>query len=193
MGASQRGVTLIELVIGIVVFSIALVSIGSFIAPQARRSVDPIMQIRAAELGQSLMTEILARRYDETRDPTGDDSLVTDSTRCNEDLDLDGDFDEPNEAPCSVTLGPDGETRANFDDVDDYNGLDETGATISNSLGNALIVGGVNLYEGFRVEVDVVYDGARFSLDNQDAKRITVTVTTPGGEVIPFSAYRSNF
>ena len=53
------GFTLIELVIGIVVFSIALVLFTSLMVPQAIRSVDPIFQVRASELGQSLMNEII--------------------------------------------------------------------------------------------------------------------------------------
>ena len=52
-----RGFTLIELVVGIVVFAIALTLFTSLIVPQAVRSVDPIFQVRAAELGQSLGQE----------------------------------------------------------------------------------------------------------------------------------------
>ena len=49
-----KGFTLIEMVIGIVVFSIALTLFTSLIVPQVIRSVDPIFQVRASELGQVL-------------------------------------------------------------------------------------------------------------------------------------------
>ncbi|WP_427980905.1 type IV pilus modification PilV family protein, partial [Agarivorans sp.] len=65
------GFTLIELIVGIVVMAIALVVISSFLVPQARRSIEPVYQFRAAELGSSLMNEILSKSFDEQSDHTG--------------------------------------------------------------------------------------------------------------------------
>lgn len=75
---SQHGFTLMEMVIGIVVFSIVLLLVVTLIAPQARRGIDPIWQVRAAELGQSLITEISAKAFDQHSDMAG--GLL----RCNE-------------------------------------------------------------------------------------------------------------
>ena len=66
-----KGYTLIEQVIGIVVFSIALGLFTSLIIPQVIRSVGPIFQVRASELGQSLINEITAKSFDEASDRTG--------------------------------------------------------------------------------------------------------------------------
>jgi MSHA pilin protein MshD len=180
MHANKRsGFTLIELVIGIVVFSIALTLFTSLIVPQAIRSVDPIFQVRAAELGQSLINEITSKSFDEKSDRTGG------ATIC--------------DATCigSINLGPDsGESRANFDDVDDYDGLNVSDGNIKNSLNETTILNGNNIYQGFSLNVSVVYDAAMDGTADTVAgntKLITVTVTTPNDEDIIFSSFRSNY
>ncbi|PKG97786.1 prepilin-type N-terminal cleavage/methylation domain-containing protein [Paraglaciecola sp. MB-3u-78] len=173
------GFTLIELVIGIVVFSIALVLFTSLIVPQAIRSVDPIFQVRASELGQALMNEIVSKSFDEKSDRTGG------ATPC--------------DATCigSINLGPDdGESRTSYNDVDDYHGLNVSNGDIKNSLNETTVLNGSNLYQGFNVKVSVVYDeGMDGTADNVvgNAKLITVTVTTPNDEEIIFASFRSNY
>jgi MSHA pilin protein MshD len=106
-----------------------------------------------------------------------------------------------------VNFGPDGgETnRADYDDVDDYHGLDE-GYEQTNPLQDA--EGNERLdYENFRVRVEVRYlqlgvgeaeENLATALndltDVQDAKLITVTVShvsQPDGWM--FSVYKANF
>ena len=65
---SQTGFTLLELVIGIVVFTISLTIVLSLIVPQAEQTAEPFRQVKAAKLGQSLMNDILSRSYDENSD-----------------------------------------------------------------------------------------------------------------------------
>ncbi|WP_339720771.1 type II secretion system protein [uncultured Paraglaciecola sp.] len=173
------GFTLIELVIGIIVFSIALVLFTSLIVPQVIRSVDPIFQVRAAELGQSIINEIAGKSFDEKSDRTGGANFC--------------------DAACigSINLGPDGsETRATFDDVDDYNGLNESGGAIKNTLGESNTLNDYNLYEGFSLSVSVVYDSDMDGVADTvvgNTKLITVTITTPNDEDIIFSSFRSNY
>ena len=172
------GFTLIELVIGIIVFSIALVMFTSLIVPQAIKSVDPIFQVRAAELGQSIINEIASKSFDEESDRTGGSNFCT--TNCTSIADL----------------GPDGETRVNFDDVDDYNGLTVSDDEIKNALDQTTVLAGNNLYQGFSVNVSVVYDADMDGIGDTVAgntKLITVTVTTPNDEDIIFSTFRSNY
>ncbi|WJG09712.1 type II secretion system protein [Aliiglaciecola sp. LCG003] len=193
----SKGFTLIEMVIGMLVLAIVFALMTSLIFPQAGRSVDPIMQVRATELANSLLREISAKAFDETS---------TTGIRCNDDLNQDGEFDsDDNEAACTAAanFGPEGETRnaieSNFDDVDDYHGLSQgrgqDDPIILNSLGESIEIDGQNLYAGFNFQVTVVYDG---NLDgvtdsNQSAKLITVTVGTPSLETLVFSTYRSNY
>ena len=53
-----RGFTLIEIIIGIVVIAIVIAVVTAGMGPLFRQTVDPWQQVRAAELGQSLMNEI---------------------------------------------------------------------------------------------------------------------------------------
>lgn len=176
---TNKGFTLVELIIGIVVLSITFSVVFNLIMPASTQGASQVQQIRASELGQSLMNEITGRAFDENSDMAGG------YYRCNENNDV-GVFQ-----PCSTVLGADGESRENFDDVDDYHNLNETGASIKNSLGQSL----GELYLGFNVFVTVVYDGNYDGIadTNQQAKLITINVTTPTLDVITFSAYKVNF
>jgi MSHA pilin protein MshD len=182
----SNGFTLIELVIGIVVFSISLSIITGLLLPQAQRSVEPVLQVRATELAQSLLNEISAKSFDQHSDRVG--GLI----RCNEDLNGDGDLvDDPGEIACTAEANfgnEEANNRENYNDVDDFHGLDVSDASIVNSLGGALIVDGKNLYLGFSANITVAYTDV-----NQSGKLITVTVITPTGQSLSFATIRRNF
>ncbi len=172
----QGGFSLVELVVTIVIMAILLTGLAVLFFDQVRHSPQPVITTRAAELGQAYLDEILTKRYDEHSGQGG-------MPRCNS--------NDPGSQPCSATLGPEaGESRANYDDVDDYNGLDESPPR--DALGNVR-----SGYANYRVQVSVVYAGTGtngLGLANaQDAKLVTVRVTTPQGEKIDFSAYRVNY
>lgn len=190
---SSCGFTLIELVVGIVIFSIAMITVVSFLQPQVKQGIDPIWQARAASLGQSLSNEIIAKSFDHYSNQAG--GLV----RCNETVDC----------TTSGNLGPDsGESRASFNDVDDYHGLNVSGANILNSLGLTTSVNGINIYSGFSAQVTVFYDQNVDGINDDDLdqdgsldsgtliankKLITVVITTPGGDLIPMTSVKGNY
>ena len=182
----NNGFTLIELVIGIVAFSISLSIITSLLLPQAQRSVEPILQVRATELAQSLLNEISAKSFDQNSDR--DSGL----TRCNEDLNNDGDVvDDPDEKACTAEENfgnEEDDNREDYNDVDDYHNINVSDGEIVNSLGEAFIVNGKNLYQGFSANISVTYTDV-----NQSGKLITVTVITPTGQSLSFATIRSNF
>ncbi|ALO45166.1 Putative MSHA pilin protein MshD [Pseudohongiella spirulinae] len=184
----QRGVTLIELIAVIVILAISLVGVTAAISGAISRSSDVMLETRAVALAQSYLDEILSRRFDENSAPRG---IPPCRSNCTDEIDF----------------GPDGgETgRADFDDVDDYHGLDE-GAGQADPLQDA--EGNERLgYENFRVRVEVRYlrlgvgeieedlaTAPNDLTDEQDAKLITVTVShveQPGGWM--FSVYKANF
>lgn len=192
-----HGYTLIELVVGIIAFSAVMAIVTDLLIPQASRSIDPIYQVRATELAQSLFNEMTGKLFDENSDRSGG------RIRCNEDLDADDAVDNTaiGERVCTVpaSLGPDaGEvSRDLYDDIDDYHGLLYTqGSDFRNSLGELLILNGQNLYEGFQLSVAVVYDvnqdGSEDAVSG-NIKRIDVIVTTPNGDQLPFSAFKHNY
>lgn len=100
---AERGFTLVELVVFIIVISIALLSLLAVYQQAVVSSVDPVKRIRMLELSQAQMDRVIALRYDEAT-PMGGipacDSL----------------------GGLSCTNSPDG----GFDDVDDYHNFVDT-------------------------------------------------------------------
>jgi MSHA pilin protein MshD len=173
---NPRGFTLVELVVVIVVLALALTGVTLVINRAVIQSPEALLQTRAMELAQTYLDEILSKRFDEH---SGSGGLP----RCNS-------IDSGALActPSIPTADPGEATRLAYDDVDDYDGLNEQ-PPISLTSGTAS-----TLYDDYRVQVSVVHAGSELGLaNNQLAKRITVTVTTPQATSIPVSAYRVNY
>lgn len=66
----QTGLSLIELVVFIVVVSIALVALISVYNEAMINSVDPLIRVRALECAEAKLDEITSRKFDENS-PTG--------------------------------------------------------------------------------------------------------------------------
>jgi MSHA pilin protein MshD len=99
----QTGVTLIELIVFIVVVSIALLALTNVFNQAAMSNVDPLIRTRALEAAQSQLDEILALKYD-ANTPTGGIPACGSTTG----------------AVCNNT------TDGDFNDVDDYHGWSDT-------------------------------------------------------------------
>ena len=195
-GADQ-GFTLIEIVVTIVILgAVAGILVPFFNA--IVRSPDPVIRERAISLGQAMMDEIMAKRWDENT-PMGGGPICT--------------GESPNQgarptlidacvtpATLVANLGPDGaapaEARIDFDDVDDYNLINEANNfTDQNGAGFILT--------GYRRQVSVCYipsttnpiddNPASCSGATTDTKRVVVAITSPLGEVFNFVAVTCNF
>jgi len=177
-GHKQCGFTLIELVIGIVVFAIAMSLMLTLLFPQAKRSIDPIFQLRATELANTLINEIQGKAFDENSSPSLGLSF------CDQD---------PFVTPCTTNLSAEEITRDLWDDVDDYNGFDIDGESLFTGSQYS------DDYANFSLQITVIYDGNYDGIDDgtalaqRGAKLITVSVTTPNDETIDFSIYRGNY
>lgn len=161
----QRGATLVELVMTIVIISVAIAGVVGAFALISGRSSDSLNQTRAVELAQLYMDEIITKKYDDNT-PQGGQPRHTGA--CN--------------------IGVDGsENRSTYDDVDDY---DEIDGEVPRSA-----VGTLTGYSGFTVTVEIECAGGDpgVGLPTSQAKRIDLTITTPGGGDFVFSAYRANF
>jgi MSHA pilin protein MshD len=66
----QKGVSLIELIVFLIVVSIASSALMATYSYSVRNSTDPIVQVRALELAQSRLDEVLSLKYD-ANTPTG--------------------------------------------------------------------------------------------------------------------------
>ncbi|MEC4725450.1 type II secretion system GspH family protein [Shewanella sp. D64] len=172
-----KGFTLIELVVGMVVLSIALVMLATMMFPQADRAVDTLSRVRSAELAHSLLNEIWGKRYDQNTNANG--GVPACGAAARPDLGL------PAGLACTpaADLGPDtGETRNTFNDVDDYNGLNQNSKML-NSNDTYL-----SQYKNYLLSVSVTYPNP-----NRNSKLIAISVTTPSGEAITYDAIRSNY
>ncbi|MGK0499036.1 MAG: MSHA pilin protein MshD [Oceanicoccus sp.] len=186
----QQGFTLIEIVVTIVVIAISLTFLSSIFFASVGRSVEPILQIRAAEFSQALMDEILAKDFDENTPVGGVPACstlgVAAATDCTAQNALGSD---EGALPGSRSL---------FDDVDDYDAYCGAPVVVSDAFG----VTPAN-FERYSMSICVVYDGDRNGIDdevdgvsNVNAKLITVDVFPPSGanlDSIRISAYRGNF
>jgi MSHA pilin protein MshD len=140
----QRGVTLIELVLSMVIISIALVGILSVINLTVSHSADPIVEHQALAIAESYLEEITLQAY------SG-----------------------------SASIG-----RSNFDDVDDYNGLSDTG--VRDQQGNP--VTGLSQYT-----VTVAVAASTALTGGVNAKKITVTVSGPGVSGLSLVGYKADY
>jgi MSHA pilin protein MshD len=181
-----KGFTLVESIVAMVIIGLAMVVLISFLYPQVERSATPHYQTRAANLGQSLMSQILARGFDNNSDFDGG------AIRCGE-----------ASTTCSSVLGPEGESSpAQFNDVDDYIGCwygdnaSECGSeTTKNPLTNILGTNVAANYRHFTVFIAVDYVNSAFQPVSAitDMKRIELTIDTGNYGRYTFVAYRGNY
>ena len=100
--SSQSGVSLFELIVFIVVVSIALGALFSVFDYSMVNSVDPMIRVRALECAQAKLDEAIARKFDENT-PTGGVPACGSA--------------EMGAVACSGIA-----VDAGFDDIGDYNG-----------------------------------------------------------------------
>ncbi|PJG58158.1 type IV pilus modification PilV family protein [Aeromonas cavernicola] len=186
MRSLKSGFTLIELVVGIVLLAIALTSILGLLINQAPQAVDPVQQVRAAQLAQRLAGEILQKSFDEQSDHNGG------RYRCGEQV------TGVVIPPCSSRYGPEGEVAPYaYNDVDD---VDTAGQWVdASSLTQT--AAGIDPAEYRNYQVKITVSGVDFS-DGQlgscavpcsVGKRIDLQVRLPDRSVFDFSFYRGNY
>lgn len=177
----QRGLSLIETVIFIVVLGIGIAGLAILYNQLTLASVDPLVRKQAVAIASSLMEEIQLRPFTYC-DP--DDPLV---------------FTETSPLGCSspaqresAAIGPEGESRyadPRFDNVSDYHGFSMAGSIqdISNTTINGLT--------GYSAQVQIVAAGGDFpaAIPADEALRITVTVTGPANTQVVLQGYRLRY
>lgn len=160
----HSGATLIELVMTIVIISVAIAGVVGAFALITGRSADPLNQTRAVELAQLYMDEIITRKYDHNA-PEGGVPRYNGS--------------------CNIATEEGAGNRGQFNDVDDYDGLEDSPPADAQ--------GPLDGYNGFTVEVEVRCDNDGLDLPAGQAKRIDLSITAPGNQTFVFSAYKANF
>ncbi|MCW8330427.1 prepilin-type N-terminal cleavage/methylation domain-containing protein [Photobacterium sp. SDRW27] len=195
----QKGFTLIEGIVAIVIMGIAMVTLTSFLFPQAERSAIPHYQARSAAIGHAMLNEILSRQFDSASDPNGDSVVRCGETNPRTELVVD----------CTVANSLGGESRevtggllniALADDVDDFIGCWGTQAQCNKSdftrVGELTDFIPGSDYQNIWAEVNVFYDDGFTGTDAEavtNHKRISVHVRTTRYGDYEFIAYRSNY
>lgn len=200
---AHRGFTLIEFIVGIVLLAVALAGILGLLVNQAPQAVDPVQQVRAAQLAQRILSEVLEKSFDEHSDHNGG------RFRCGETAGTPA----VTYPACtdSASYGPDsGETRPyQFNDVDDY----QTSAICAKGLASCdggwvpanyfSAQSGSNLdaseYRQFGIRIRV--SGVDLTKDPLPAcsgtcftgKRIELWVRLPDRSELAFAVYRGNY
>ncbi len=206
---SKGGFTLIELILTIIIMSFAAVIITPYLTAVTHHP-DPVLREKAIALGQAMMDEILAKKWDENSPNGGGPLCSTESGtgRGNDTYTLDCATEL---TKIASTIGLDGElagphNRSQWDDVDDYNALNEPGGP-GNTFYNQTGVGLDGTWTGFHRTVAVDYITSNLNnidssgaiaagstaADATDSKRIVVTVTSPLGETFELVGVKCNF
>ena len=178
----QRGLSLIELLVFIVVVGIAVTGVLSVYSLNARSSADPMVQKQALAIAESLLEEVLAKPY--TYCDPDDDAVET----------------ALSSADCATpeVMGPEtaqGETRyANltpYDNVNDYNGFSMNGI---DDLTGAAIAGLAGYTASVQVQPIANFNGILPVVPgHNETLLVTVTVTAPGNHSVSLSGYRTRY
>lgn len=173
----NRGFSLIELIVAIVIIGIGIAGFAQLINTSAKNSIDPMVKQQANSAARAYLEEILLKSF-------CDPDLTSDCpTACNLGSTC-------SSAVCTENTGGT-ETRATYDDVCDYQVLPDTLVRDQNGTNIGLT--------NYRVTV-TIFDGAEADLNgltgaNRESLRVDVNVThtTNPNVDVTVSGYRVNF
>jgi MSHA pilin protein MshD len=188
--ACQRGLSLIEMVIFIVVVSIAVAGVLLVYNQAVRGSADPMVRKQAVAIAESLLTEVLLQPFtycdpqDVANSPTSPPISTASCTGAAAGSEDNG----------GGPLGPKPAPESRFsttdplDNVADYNGYTMNSGIYSLDDG-AIAISGLGAYQA---SVTVIRAGAIFTLPNDSVLRVDVVVTGRG-ESITLTGYRFRY
>ena len=183
-GGFQRGIGLVELIMFIVIVSVALAGILLVMNTVTRSSADPLIHKQALAIAESLLEEIelMPFTFCDPDDPAAGLATTVDTTACT--------------APAGgEAIGPEaGETRyfaTPFDNVNDYHVFNMAAGAIMDITNNP-----IGPAAGYSADVAITLAGLTLvpALPaDADALRITVTVTGPDGTPVVVEGIRTRY
>jgi len=184
----QHGVTMVELVMFILIVSVAVAGVLLVMNVTSKSSADPLIRKQALAVAESLLEEVELQSftYCDPDDPAAATATGTGSCAVAQGLGPTPAMSYTDENGTTVNLAA--ETRyaePRFDNVGDYNGFTMNG--IRSLDGTA--IGGL---ENYNATVTVSQE-ARNGIAAEDLLRIDVTVTAPGNETVTLTGYRFRY
>jgi MSHA pilin protein MshD len=179
---SNKGFTLIELIVAIVIIGIGIAGFAQLMNTSATNSIDPMVRQQANAVARAYLEEILLKSFcdpDLTSDCPG---VCTGGNTCS---------DTTN---CTENTGG-AETRATFDDVCDYELPEINNASVEDQTGSPLSPE----LDDYRVTVDIIDNSAAdinlVDGDSSQIMRVDVNVTHIGNTNVDvtLSGYKTNF
>lgn len=171
----QRGLTMIELVMFIVIVGIAVVGVLGVISLNTRGSADPILQKQSLALAESLMDEVRAARFSWCDITDENYSTATSAATCK---------DKPEGANQEVGGG-----LRPFDNVNDYVGAyGQPRAYNTDVIGTPFPAG----YAATVTVTEATLGPAGSTVPAGAALRIVVNVTH-GGDTVTLESYRTRY
>ncbi|HVY06677.1 MAG TPA: type II secretion system protein [Burkholderiales bacterium] len=187
----QRGVSLIEVIMFIIIVSIGVTALLAVFSTTVRKSSDPLIQKQMLAIAEALLEEVQSKPFTYC-DP--DDANATTATRA-----IVGTGGCATDAQNDNKTHPTSETRTSttnpFDNVGDYGGTTGsiTISPISDVSGTA--ISGLGAYSA-QIAIAAQALGTVAATDGDGAPQslaITVTVTGPGGATMSLQGYRTRY
>ena len=185
----QRGVTLVELIVFMVIVSVAIAGVLKVLEITSRGSVDPMITKQALSIAESLLSEIEQQPFTYCDPDDANASTATSASDCTNDQ---------NNGSGSLGAIPNTETRYSstdpFDNVADYNGF-----TMPDSNCAGICIAGDNTpianLSGYTATVTITRVGnvSPFSLSADAVLKINVQVTGPANTTVNLTGYRVRY
>lgn len=185
--ALQRGISLVELIMFIVIVSIALAGILLVMDTVTKGSADPLIHKQSLAIAESLLEEVelMPFTYCDPDDPTA--ATATSPAECTvriESAGLDAAF-----APYQAIDETRYSNTAPFDNVNDYDAFSMSGAGGIKDITGATISAALN---GYSASINVS-NAILPSVAAGDALLIAVTVTGPDGVGVVVEGIRTRY
>ena len=194
---AQRGATLIELIVFIIIISVAVAGIMAVLNISVRHSADPLIRKQMLAIAESLMDEVQLQPFTFC-DPAKDIAkTAANAAACG------GVANEPNNGPPGGNAN-----RSQYNNVMNYNGISLNYDRATNKVADPAtaiadmselgVVGQAASPPGYGATIDIATDAdlgpAGSKLDQDEVLRITVTVASAfSDETIVLEGYRTRW
>lgn len=176
---SERGLSLIELLVFIVVVGIAVTGLLSVYSLNARTSADPVVQKQALAIADSLLEEVLGQSYTYCYPDDANVETAQNASQC--------------ATPPVVWPQPGTSRYSNtqpYDSVLDYSGFNMPSPPGIADLSGAHVTG----LDGYSASVQVQPPVVPLpGIPASETLLVTVTVNGPGNHTVTLSGYRTRY